>query len=39
MHLTPYLVLVLAGFGAFIAALGSAWLRGWLAERRQPKLP
>jgi hypothetical protein len=34
MHLTPYLALVLAAFATFIAALGPAWLQGWIAERR-----
>jgi hypothetical protein len=34
MHLTPYLVLVFAGFGAFVAVLGTVTTQGWIAAVR-----
>jgi len=32
--ITPFLALVLAGFGAFMLALGTVWARGYLDDLR-----
>jgi hypothetical protein len=34
MHLTPYLVLVFAGFGTFAGVLGTVTAQGWFAAMR-----
>jgi hypothetical protein len=34
MHLTPYLVLVFAGFGSFVGVLGTVTTQGWIAAMR-----
>lgn len=38
MHLTPYLLLVLAGFGLFIVVLGYVWVQQVRNEQRARRL-
>lgn len=32
--MTPFLMLVLAGFATFVGVLGTVWLRQFVADRR-----
>jgi hypothetical protein len=32
MTLTPFLILILAGYGVFIAVLGAVWIRNYIDD-------